>query len=66
MTEGASSIIAELTKEVFGLRHLKEEVVQKHPMYPIHWGGYDKNIKEFVESEFYNEELDSSKEYDNM
>jgi chromosome segregation ATPase len=29
---------------------------QKHPMYPIHWGGYDKNIKEFVESELNNED----------
>jgi len=29
---------------------------QKHPMYPLHWGGYDKNIIEFVESEFNNED----------
>jgi hypothetical protein len=27
---------------------------QKHPMYPIHWGDYNKNIIEFVESEFNN------------
>jgi len=31
-------------------------VEQKHPMYPLHWGGYDKNIKEFVESELNNED----------
>lgn len=29
---------------------------QKHPMYPIHWVGYDKNIIDFVESEFNNED----------
>jgi hypothetical protein len=29
---------------------------QKHPMYPLHWGGYDKNIIDFVESEFSNED----------
>jgi hypothetical protein len=39
-----------------GLMIEKEEAVQKHPMYPIHWGGYDKNIKEFVESELNNED----------
>jgi hypothetical protein len=39
-----------------GLMIEKEEAVQKHPMYPLHWGGYDKNIKEFVESEFNNED----------
>lgn len=34
---------------------LKEEKeAQKHPMYPLHWGGYDKNIIDFVESEFSN------------
>jgi len=34
---------------------LKEEKeTQKHPMYPLHWGGYDKNIIDFVESEFSN------------
>jgi len=33
-----------------------DEEEQKHPMYPIHWGGYDKNIKEFVESELNNED----------
>jgi hypothetical protein len=34
---------------------LKKEY-QKHPMYPLHWGGYDKNIIDFVESEFSNED----------
>lgn len=34
---------------------LKKES-QKHPMYPIHWGGYDKNIIDFVNSEFNNED----------
>jgi len=29
---------------------------QKHPMYPLHWGGYDKNIIDFVESELNNED----------
>jgi len=29
---------------------------QKHPMYPIHWSVYDKNIKEFVESELNSED----------
>ena len=29
---------------------------QKHPMYPLHWGGYDKNIIDFVNSEFSNED----------
>ncbi|CAB5226517.1 hypothetical protein UFOVP760_291 [uncultured Caudovirales phage] len=82
------SSVSELTKEVIGLRHLKTENVelieklkketQKHPMYPLHWGGYDgaastypkqysdwlheqkekydKNIIDFVESEFSNED----------
>lgn len=34
---------------------LKKES-QKHPMYPLHWGGYDKNIIDFVNSEFSNED----------
>jgi hypothetical protein len=27
---------------------------QKHPSYPLHWGGYDKNIIDLVESELNN------------
>jgi hypothetical protein len=27
---------------------------QKHPTYPLHWGGYDKNIIDLVESELNN------------
>jgi len=34
---------------------LKKES-QKHPLYPLHWGGYDKNIIDFVNSEFSNED----------
>jgi DNA repair exonuclease SbcCD ATPase subunit len=66
MDEEIQSTVSELTKEVIGLRHLKNENVelidrlknetQKHPMYPLHWGGYDKNIIDFVESEFSNED----------
>jgi chromosome segregation ATPase len=29
---------------------------QKHPMYPLHWGGYDKNIIDLVESELNNQD----------
>lgn len=91
LDEELKSSVSELTKEVIGLRHLKTENVelidklkaQKHPMYPLHWGGYDgaasaypeqyskwlneqrdkaikekydKNIIDFVESEFSNED----------
>ena len=91
MDEEIQSSVSELTKEVRDLRHLKTENVelidklkaQKHPMYPLHWGGYDgaasaypeqyskwlneqrdkaikekydKNIIDFVESEFNNED----------
>lgn len=42
----------ELKAEV---ERLKKES-QKHPMYPLHWGGYDKNIIDFVNSEFSNED----------
>lgn len=58
--------ITELTKEVLGLTHLKTENIelieklkkesQKHTTYPLHWGGYNKNIIDFVESEFSNED----------
>lgn len=38
------------------LEKLKKDESQKHPMYPLHWGGYDKNIIDFVKSEFSNED----------
>jgi myosin heavy subunit len=38
--------------QIISLKEEKE--AQKHPMYPLHWGGYDKNIIDFVESEFSN------------
>ena len=46
--------IVALHKIIEGAKKTIDE--QKHPMYPIHWGGYDKNIKEFVESELNNED----------
>jgi peptidoglycan hydrolase CwlO-like protein len=46
--------IVALHKIIEGAKKTIDE--QKHPMYPIHWGGYDKNIKEFIESELNNED----------
>lgn len=40
--------------QIISLKEEKEK--QKHPMYPLHWGGYDKNIIDFVESEFSNKD----------
>lgn len=46
--------IVALHKIIEGAKTTIDE--QKHPMYPLHWGGYDKNIIDFVESELNNQD----------
>jgi hypothetical protein len=44
-----------------GLMIEKEEVVQKHPMYPIHWGGLDPDIHRQAKEQSIEEIVDALK-----
>jgi cell division septum initiation protein DivIVA len=51
MVEGASETIDKLKTENFDLKY------QKHPMYPIHWGGWNETLENTTKAELKNEDF---------